>query len=311
MKEQESKGDLTNTAESVNGLFGNKVKVIQAVQGYRVSEDALILTWFVRSFPGEFILDVGTGCGIIAFGLALKQPEATIVGLEIQAALAHRAGRGLKLNHLESSVSVLRGDLRQADLFFRQGCFDAIVSNPPYHEPGRGRVNIQEEKALSRHQLMMPLSDLFTISRKLLKPDGRLSLIYPASKLDSVHQAMKETGFKLSRVLWIHPYEMAPSCLACIEAGPNPAGRDVVEDSLVLYHGPGRRTSNAEAIMAGEDPDCPASIMREIPVTGSPIMSHSLKGDDEKSEDTRCSVSATASKGPIAQGNGPVGEQSH
>lgn len=256
MKRRKSKGDLINTTESVNGLFGNKVKVIQALQGYRVSEDALILTWFVRSSPGEFILDVGTGCGIIAFGLALKQPDATIVGLEIQAALAHRAGRGLKLNRLESSVSVLRGDLRQADLFFRHGCFDAIVSNPPYHEPGRGRVNIQEEKALSRHQLMMPLSDLFAISRKLLKPHGRLSLIYPALRLDRVHQAMKETGFKLSRMLWIHPYEKAPSCLACIEAGPNLPGREVVEDSLVLYHGPGRRTSDAEAIMAGEDPCC-------------------------------------------------------
>jgi tRNA1Val (adenine37-N6)-methyltransferase len=254
MEKQKSKGDLINTTESVNGLFGNKVKVIQALQGYRVSEDALILTWFVRSAPGEFILDVGTGCGIIAFGLALKQPGITVVGLEIQAALAHRAGRGLKLNHLESSVNILRGDLRQADLFFRHGCFDAIVSNPPYHEPGRGRVNIQEEKALSRHQLMMPLSDLFAISRKLLKADGRLSLIYPASSLDRVHQAMKETGFKLSRMLWIHPYERVPSCLVCIEVGPNLPGRDVVEDSLVLYHGPGRRTSDAEAIMTGEDP---------------------------------------------------------
>ena len=27
---------------------------------------------------------------------------------------------------------------------------------------------------------------------------------------------------------------------------------EVVEDSLVLYHGPGRRTSDAEAVMAGE-----------------------------------------------------------
>ena len=256
MKKQEAKGDLISKAESIDGLFGNKVKVIQALQGYRVSEDALILTWFVKSYPGEFILDVGTGCGIIAFGLALKQPETTIVGLEIQSALARRAGLGLKLNHLESSVSILRGDLRHADHFFRHGCFDCIVSNPPYHEPGRGHINIQEEKAVCRHQLMMPLNDLFAISKKLLKPDGRLSLIYPASSLDRVCQAMKETGFKLSRMLWIHPYERAPSCLVCMEAGPNLSTCDVVENSLVLYQCPGKRTSDAEAIMAGEDPSC-------------------------------------------------------
>ncbi len=254
MKKQEPNGNLIGKTESIDGLFGNKVKVVQALQGYRVSEDALILTWFVKSYAGEFILDVGTGCGIIAFGLALKQPEATIVGLEIQSALAHRAARGLKLNGLESSVSILRGDLRHADLFFRHGSFDCIVSNPPYHEPGRGHINIQEEKAVCRHQLMMPLSDLFAISKKLLKPDGRLSLIYPASNLDRVCQAIKETGFKLSRMLWIHPYERAPSCLVCIEAGPNPSTCDVIENSLVLYQGRGKRTSDAEAIMAGEDP---------------------------------------------------------
>ncbi len=251
MNKQKTKPDLNKKAESIDGLFGNKLRVIQALQGYRVSEDALILTWFIRSFPGEYILDVGTGCGIIAFGLALKQPDATIVGLEIQSDLSYRAGRGRKLNHLESKVSILRGDLRQADLFFRNGRFDAVVSNPPYHEPGRGHINVHEEKALSRHQLMMPLNYLFSISRKLLKPDGRLSLIYPAANLARVNQAMKETGFKLSRMLWIHPYEGAPSCLVCLEAGPNLSTKKIVETSLILYHGNGKRTSDAEAIMAG------------------------------------------------------------
>ena len=118
MKKQKAKGDLIGKAESIDGLFGNKVKVIQALQGYRVSEDALILTWFVKSYPGEFILDVGTGCGIIAFGLALKQPETTIVGLEIQSALARRAGLGLKLNHLESSVSILPRRFTCTRIFF-------------------------------------------------------------------------------------------------------------------------------------------------------------------------------------------------
>ena len=248
--------DFIKAEESVNGLFGNKVRVIQARRGYRVSEDALILTWFVKPSPGEFILDAGTGCGVIAFGLALKGPAAMIVGLEVQKGLADRARRGLRLNGLESKVSILRGDLRHAARFFRHGCFDAVVSNPPYHEPGRGLVNLQEEKALSRHQLMMPLDDLFAVSKKLLKPVGKLSLIYPASGLDGIEKAMKETGFKPSRVLWIHPYEGAPPCLVCLEAGSSSAGLAMTEESLVLYDDPGKRTHAAEAILAGEDLLC-------------------------------------------------------
>jgi tRNA1Val (adenine37-N6)-methyltransferase len=245
--------DPKNSGESINGLFANKVRVIQSLRGYRVSEDALILTWFARVAPGELVLDAGTGCGVIAFGLAMKEREATIVGLEIQEALADRAGRSRQINGLEFNVTIVRGDLRRAHIFFRPKWFDAVVSNPPYHEPGRGWVSTQEEKALSRHQLMMPIVDLFSVSRQVLRSEGRLSLIYPASELDKVRTAMKETGFKPSRMLWIHPYEAAPPGLVCLEARLIVSGHSPEESSLVLFHRPGLRTRAAEAILAGED----------------------------------------------------------
>jgi tRNA1Val (adenine37-N6)-methyltransferase len=242
-----------HTNESINGLFRNKVRVIQPLRGYRVSEDALILTWFARPRPHELILDAGTGCGVIAFGLAAREPSVFVVGLEIQEAVADRAGRGVDLNQLGSSVGIVRGDVRRADLFFRPARFDAMVSNPPYHEPGRGRISLQEEKALSRHQLMMPLSDLFRVSKTVLKRDGRLCIIYPAGGVDRISEALKEAGFKPSRMLWIHPYEASEPCLLCVEARHETWRPEVAEESLFLYHGPGRRTKDAEAILAGEE----------------------------------------------------------
>lgn len=239
--------------ESVNGLFRNKVRVIQAVRGYRVSEDALILTWFARPRAGELILDAGTGCGVIAFGLSARQPSVFVVGLEIQQALADRARRGVRLNQLDSRVSIVQADVRYADALFRPRLFDAVVSNPPYHEPGRGRISLQEEKALSRHQLMMPLNDLFRVSRTLLKPEGRLSFIYPAGAAARIREGMKEAGFKPACMLWIHPYENADPCLLCVEARLDPWSQETKEHSLVLYDGPGRRTLDAETILAGEE----------------------------------------------------------
>ncbi len=243
--------------ESVNGLFRNKVRVIQSVRGYRVSEDALILTWFVRARAGELILDAGTGCGVIAFGLAAREPSVFVVGLEIQQAVADRARRGVLLNNLDSRVTIVRGDVRYADFFLRPGQFDAVVSNPPYHEPGRGRISLQEEKAVSRHQLMMPLGDLFRVAKTLLKPEGRLCLIYPAAAADRIREAMKGAGFKPACMLWIHPYEAAEPCLLCVEARSEPWALQTREHSLVLYDGPGRRTQDAQTILAGEEVTLP------------------------------------------------------
>ena len=68
-----------------------------------------------------------------------------------------------------ASVGIVRGDFRAADNFFRPNVFDLVVSNPPYHELGRGRISRHEERAVSRHQMMMPLEDFFRVSAGLLK----------------------------------------------------------------------------------------------------------------------------------------------
>ncbi len=243
---------MKQTDESVDGLFGNKIQVIQALRGYRVSEDAVILTWFACPRPGELVLDAGTGCGAIAFGLTVREPSISVVGLEIQAGPAERAAKGVRLNQLSYSVGIVRGDFRAADNFFRPNVFDLVVSNPPYHELGRGRISRHEEKALSRHQMVMPLEDLFRVSAGLLKRSGRLSLIYPASGTERIRQAMKVTGFEAERMLWIHPHEGAKPSLVCLEVRKNSDPLTATEGSLFLYDERGERTQAARAILSGE-----------------------------------------------------------
>jgi len=244
--------EFQRSGESVDGILGNKIRVIQALKGYRVSEDAIILTWFARPSPHEWIMDAGTGCGVIAFGMAIREPSIVVVAIEIQKDLADRAARGTRLNELGSRVLIIRGDVTNATNFLRHEIFDMIVCNPPYYEAGRGRINLEHEKALSRHQLMMPVPLLFGVSSRLLRKGGRLCIIYPASAVDGIETAMQETGFRMSRMLWIHPQQGAPAGHVCMELLLSDSVVSVFEERLFLYDQSHRRTPLAQSILAGE-----------------------------------------------------------
>jgi tRNA1Val (adenine37-N6)-methyltransferase len=239
--------------ESIDRLMRGRIHVIQARKGYRVSEDAIYLTWFAHPEPCDVILDAGTGSGVIAFGLAMANPSATVVGLEIQQQLAERAARGVRLNSLADRVTIVRGDVRIADRFIRPGSFDLLVSNPPYYEHGRGLINPFHEKAVARHQMMMPPADLFRVARSVLRPEGRVALVFPFSGLSTIAKARESAGFMTRRVVWIHPRHGHEPVLFCEEAVRGRARAGVTEQSLWLYDDSGKRTQQAEAILAGED----------------------------------------------------------
>ncbi|MGK5728890.1 HemK2/MTQ2 family protein methyltransferase [Streptomyces sp. URMC 124] len=102
---------------------------------YVPQEDtALLLEAFVRERVacGAAVLDVGTGCGVLAVAAARRRARAVAVDTSRRAVLATR------LNALRAGVRVraLRGDLLTP---VSGGHFDLILANPPYVPAPDGR----------------------------------------------------------------------------------------------------------------------------------------------------------------------------
>jgi len=78
------------------------------------------------------ILDLGTGSGAIAVALAHECPDARITATDIsREALAVAAGNAER-HRVASRITFLEGNLFNPV----RGCFDVIVSNPPYIAAG-------------------------------------------------------------------------------------------------------------------------------------------------------------------------------
>jgi len=139
--------------ETLDTLFGGKLKILQKRQGYRFSIDALLLAHFAQPAPDDRILELGTGCGVIPLILFYRRKAQKIIAVEIQPSLADLARRNAALNRCSSKFQILEDDLRHLEKRFGRGSFDRVLANPPYRKVGSGRINPHEEKAIARHEV--------------------------------------------------------------------------------------------------------------------------------------------------------------
>jgi len=192
MKQKGSeKNVLQREDETLDELFGGRLRILQKKRGYRFSIDAILLADFVRLKRSETVIDLGAGSGVITIVLARRFPRSgRIVGLELQGQLADMARRSVEVNRLEERIDILQGDIRDVRTSLAAESFDVAVFNPPYRKAGSGRINPDEERALARHEIWGGAADFLAASARLLKDGGRVYLIYPAKRMVEVLHRM-------------------------------------------------------------------------------------------------------------------------
>jgi len=96
---------------------------------YMPSDDTFLLAKYLNVHPGEIVLDMGTGCGILAILAAEKARK--VVGVDINPYAILCALKNVKLNAVNSRKIVFR----QGDLFEPISAdekFNLIIFNSPY-----------------------------------------------------------------------------------------------------------------------------------------------------------------------------------
>ena len=118
--------------ERLDELHRNGYKIIQDKGRFCFGMDAVLLSGFARVKPGEKVLDLGTGTGIIPILLEAKTDGEHFTGLEIQPESADMASRSVAYNDLQDKIDIVVGDIKDASQRFGASSFDVITTNPPY-----------------------------------------------------------------------------------------------------------------------------------------------------------------------------------
>ena len=127
------------------------------------------------------VLDVGTGSGALALGLAAARPDARVSASDVSAGALALARKNADANSL--TVNFLHSDLLEAV----SGRYDLIVSNPPYlpesdrqeaqpevrHDPELALYSGPDGLGLARRLVIQASGHLATGGRLLLELDPR------------------------------------------------------------------------------------------------------------------------------------------
>lgn len=234
--------------ERLDDLERNGYKIIQHENKFCFGMDAVLLSGFARVKEGEQVLDLGTGTGIIPILLAGKTRGRHFTGLEIQRESADMAMRSVRYNHLDERISIIEGDIREADTLFRAASFDVITCNPPYMTEHHGLVNPGQPKAIARHEILCTLEDVLTQSARLLKPGGKFYLVHRPFRLAEIMSGMVRLGLEPKRMRLVYPYVDREPNMVLLEGLRGGRSRITVEKPLIVYSKPGVYTEEVYEI---------------------------------------------------------------
>ena len=233
---------------SVDAFYNGQVKVYQRKSGYRFSIDAAILASFPHLKPGQKVLDLGTGCGIVPILLTHKYPDVKCYGVEIQEGLFHIASMNVKENQMEDSISLFLKDMKKINRKDTLGAVDVVTCNPPYRKGNSGRINPDNEKALARHEITIQLHDVIITAYEMLKRKGKCIFIYIPDRIAEILSEMRSIGLEPKRLRCIHSNIFSEAKLILIE-GVKGGGTGVkIVPPLYVYNPDGSYTPEMEKI---------------------------------------------------------------
>ncbi|MCI8598920.1 MAG: tRNA1(Val) (adenine(37)-N6)-methyltransferase [Lachnospiraceae bacterium] len=221
--------------ERLDELHRNGYQIIQNSQKFCFGMDAVLLSGYAKVKAREKVLDLGTGTGIIPILLRGKTEGRDFTGLEIQEESADMARRSVAYNHLEDTISIISGDIKEAAAMFGAASFDVVTCNPPYMTENHGLVNPEFPKAIARHELLCSLDDVVRQTSKVLRPGGRFYMVHRPFRLAEIMNTLVHYQLEPKRMRLVYPFVDKEPNMVLLEALQGGKSRITVEKPLIVY----------------------------------------------------------------------------
>lgn len=233
---------LINPNERIDDLQCNGYRLIQNTACFCFGMDAVLLSSFAMATDKERVLDLCTGNGVVPILMKGKNKGAEFAGLEIQDVSYELAERNVKLNGLEQSMTMYKGDVKEADRICGSSMYNVVTCNPPYMNENHGITNPDSAKAVARHELLCNLDDVVRAASRCLKVKGRFYMVHRPHRLADIFEALRSYKLEPKRMRLVQPYADKGANMVLIEAVKGGRSQLTVEPVLTVYKKDGSYT---------------------------------------------------------------------
>jgi tRNA1Val (adenine37-N6)-methyltransferase len=160
--------------------------------GLKITTEACLFGAWAQQFASGNVLDIGTGCGLLACMIAQQNPNCTLTGLEIQAELAVLARENVV--NLPYSIEIITESIQSFT-----DHFDFIISNPPFFIDHLANPNAS--KQLAMHADNLSPAELADGISKNLNSDGQFAVLYPPFSMKQFELEANKLGLFINQVV--------------------------------------------------------------------------------------------------------------
>ena len=248
--------------ERIDNLEYKNLKIIQNKNGFCFGIDSVLLADFAKDIKTNAKgVDLGTGTGIISILLAAKTNLANIMGVEIQKDVADMAKRSVQLNEMQDKIEIINCNIKEFlnnkrkennkidnDIIEKKhkklsmNEFDFIVTNPPYKKLETGKVNENEYKYISRHEVTANLEDFIKVARLLLKDKGDFYMVHRPDRLVDIIELMRRHKLEPKKIRLVYSTIDKEPTLVLIKGVKNAKPFLKLEKPLIVYNTDGEYT---------------------------------------------------------------------
>lgn len=169
----------------------------------KVGTDGVLLGAWCPVEGAHRVLDVGTGCGVIALMVAQRNVDAVIDAIDIDHDAIEEAKHNFANSPWCDRLTACKTDFNT----LVTGSYDLIVSNPPYFN--NGVLATGDTRATARHTTSLSYQQLIEGATHLLTDDGTLALITPTDVENDIIEAATFASLPVRQMTRVIPVEGA------------------------------------------------------------------------------------------------------